>query len=808
MKLGNSIHGETHRARQTSHEPVPGLSGLLDPCVENGGDTIEWDSAILAVDSRRVFGLNPKSAMPSESTPQSAASDSRSADGIAVLLETLRGRIRQYVLWHGLALAAIWLCGSFWLALALDYGPVLLGFPELSRGLRALLLLGMTVVLGWILYAWVFRRFRKKLNAGSLALLLERRFPELQDALVTVVQDPPPRDAEISAILPADQAQATRDHQQMLVTTRRHAEQALQNRSLHEVFNFRPLIGALLVAGLLATSVVGWALSRPEAFSTAVNRVYLLDEHQWPRDCHIEMVGVKVKYSEPVEGVPDLNEPRPFQDRQVQVARAAGLSLLVRAAMPGESSSARKLPRVCEFIYRTAAGQRGRLPMSKIGGARSGYQSYALQGDLLERVTDDIRFYVRGDDHTIGPFDILAVNPPVVISTEIRCQYPAYLVDEASSRFTDRSLPYAAGMKLPIGTRAEVYVELDAPVTEAYLIDGEGKVYEQAFWKDAICRVPLGEIREPVQFGLIIRGGPVFLPRPLRIQVGAETDKPPQITSRLPGIGTAVTPQAKIPVVAEIVDQHGVQATWIELQTPLRDSLAVQQTATEGTLTCEIDLRQLRIASQIPADLPTDPPGEIVLTVIAKDHFNLHGGENVGAGTQHPLEVVSEDRLLRILEREEADQRFRLEQVYQEMLDARSYLERARGSRVNLQAGFEPGDEASLDVATANDSQDRDLRQLFLQRCLLQTQKSMQELAGVAFTFDNIRQQLINNRIDAEDRKQRLNQDVCIPLQILVNRSLPAVESRLQDTERVFRQWNDAGARDPPVEIWCSRSTK
>jgi hypothetical protein len=76
----------------------------------------------------------------------------------------------------------------------------------------------------------------------------------------------------------------------------------------------------------------------------------------------------------------------------------------------------------------------------------------------------------------------------------------------------------------------------------------------------------------------------------------------------------------------------------------------------------------------------------------------------------------------------------------------------------------------------------------------LQTRKSMQEVAGVIDTLRDIREQLINNRIDAEDHKRRLKEEIADPLQKLINRpaemesappgSFLAVEVQLAELER------------------------
>jgi hypothetical protein len=741
--------------------------------------------------------------MNTDRTPLNQPAELAVSPAITAALDSLRGKIRQYVLVHGLMLAVIWLCVSFWLALALDYLPVLLGFAELPRVWRLVMLIGITVILAVILYRWVWSRVRRRLRDESLAMLLERRFPELNDALVTVVQAgwTDGRPAADTTFPAADRA-GQLEQQRMLDEVRTHAERTLKRLSLTHVFNFRPLLLTSLAALLLTTSVSWFAIARQPAFTTALRRLYLLDATRWPRECHIQLVGVRVRYEEPVAGIPEMNQPRAFADDEVTVALAADISLLIRAEMPDPSRPDRRLPGICEFIYRTADGQRGRLPFSKIGGARDGYQAWSVAGDVLERVAGDIRFYVRGGDHTIGPFRIRAIDPPVVTGMFLDCDFPDYLVDPQSSRFTARRVAYTPGMQLPVGTTARLLVETDAAVQQGYVLDAAGGVTGTADRQEQAIAVRLDELQETVEFGLVIRSHEnVFSPRPLKFRIAAEEDKPPQITSSLPGIGTAVTPDARIPVSAEITDKHGVERTWIELETPLTGTIDVTQPATEGSLQAAVDLRQMRITGDIPDDLPTEPASEIALTVVAKDHFDLRGGENIGVGSRHPLELVTADRLLRLLERAEAEQRFRLEQIYQEMSEARGYIGRARtarnasGTGPQSPAGLEPEDQLPATEAATISPEDWDLRQLFVQRALLQVRKSQQEIEGVAFTFDHIRQQLVNNRIDAEDRKLRLQQDVALPLKQVAGDSLPALEKRLLDSELVLQKLIDPASR-------------
>src|SRR3954466_2845916 len=104
------------------------------------------------------------------------------------LLAGLRWRIRLYIWAEGLALAIIWLGAMFWLGFGLDYLPVLIGGSEMPAVPRGMLLAATGIVLAKILYQWIGRRAFVPIGDRSLALLLERRFGQFNDSLVTAVE--------------------------------------------------------------------------------------------------------------------------------------------------------------------------------------------------------------------------------------------------------------------------------------------------------------------------------------------------------------------------------------------------------------------------------------------------------------------------------------------------------------------------------------------------------------------------------------------------------------------------------------------
>ena len=706
---------------------------------------------------------------------------------ISQVLGSLRSKIRRYVLFHGICFALVWLLATFWVVLALDYLPVQIGLPELSRTFRLIFLFVILGVLAWILFRWVYRPAKQRVTRENLAVILERQFPELGDSLATVVSQPTLNDNHELAGLSQDQQQTAGDaHQRLMDETRVRAEQVLGRVALKEVFNYGPLIKVVGVCVLIACSIGWFAVMQPDSFRTAFQRIYLLDSQQWPRDCFVEIVGVRVSHAQLIEGVPQMTAVRPFVDNGLAVASGSRISLLIRAETESKNQPDRRLPEICEMRYRTANGTSGRLPFAKVGGSRNGFQNYALNQDFLESVEQTIEFYVRGDDHRIGPFTIKVVDAPVMLSTGVDCVFPDYLVDEASSRFTPRVLTWTNAMKIPKGTNAELQVQTNRPLQNVYVLDDQNQLVQQIDIAGSAKQFQhsLNKLEDDINFGYLLQDSEgVFSTSVRRIRLTAEIDEAPVVETRLSGIGVAVTVDATIPVEVELSDQHGVQQAWIELQTPVTEPIRIDTSSDEGTWRTEIDLRQLRIGSQIPEDLPTEPSGEVSFALLAQDRFDLDGETNIGSGNLHKLEVVTAGKLLRILEREEADQRIRLEQVYREMTDARAYLVRARNTD-NSQAGFEPGDEKSN---AESDFDDWDLRRLFVKRAILQTQKSLQEVGGIAFTFDDVRLQLINNRVDAQDRVDRIENVISKPLHVLHQSSMPSLEQRLVALDQQVR---------------------
>ena len=128
----------------------------------------------------------------------------------------------------------------------------------------------------------------------------------------------------------------------------------------------------------------------------------------------------------------------------------------------------------------------------------------------------------------------------------------------------------------------------------------------------------------------------------------------------------------------------------------------------------------------------------------------------------------------------------------QEMTETRDLLARlefrAGGSRPTTpaKAGSEPDDEPA-------DSPARQTHVAAAARAgrMTNCRKSTQEVLGLADAFDDIRKQLINNRIDTEELKNRLQAGIADPLRAIADAMFPELERRLEALQAAL---DDAGA--------------
>lgn len=721
----------------------------------------------------------------------------------------LRWRIRTYVWIEGLSVAIVWLCLTFWAGMAIDYLPVLLGSNEMPRAARLLLLVVIAAVLAVILFRWILRRAFVPLANRSLAVLLERRHQQFHDSLITAV--------ELTG-----RADRAADHDPtMLADTEEDALQTLGRVRLSSVFDARPLVFSFFGAIVLAATIGGaYAADRhfndQSLMKLGFERLYLLQDHPWPRNSRIEVVGIQVKRDEEVQTAEGSSSLVEFNERHVKVARGASVSLSVRA-----DAGAKFVPEMCVVHYSTSEGDRGRVNMIRVGQIRDGFQYYRYDGKPFKGIVSSVRFDVVGFDHRERGYEIEVVESPLVVNAELDCVFPDYMVNEELSSWLPRTIPLTTSTQLPRGTKFTLRGEANKPLQQVFLHNSDTDESTTIEPEGTAFEIDIKSLGETLSLEVSLQDADnVMSDRPYRIYVVGVADEAPGVNVRLRGIGGAITPDARVPVRGKIQDDYGLAKAWFDLSVNDGDPKEVElATAGDGSVDASVDFRDQRGTDE---GIKLQPGDKLRLTVKATDQYNLGEAPNTGVGDHYQLDVVTPDQLLSLLEARELGLRKRFEQIQNELTEMRDSLVRVRAEGpVSAAGGDEPEDGKPKEAAAATDEpaggeepSDTDeakdaltrvwsLRLLRSQRAKLQSQKSAQETLGVSASFDDIREELVNNRVDSEDRKERLQTQIIEPLKAIGSAMFPALDEKLdelaQRLEDRSRETVDAAEEDEEV---------
>ena len=383
---------------------------------------------------------------------------------IQQLLQSLRARIKMYVWVEGISLSLIWVTSMFWIGLAMDYLPILVGANELSAVARGILLVIVASAFGYILYRWVFQRAFVTFSDRSMAILLERQFSAFNDSLVTSVTLKKDSVGAATSSDDDDEADGVKSvtySKQMLSDTVESALLSLDGVDVNQVFNKRLLLKRVAIALALIASVILFAVTNKSMADLAMRRLYLLDGEKWERAAHIQIVGVSVIRDDFTGYDFQTPEQLKFTQGHVKVARGAELRILIQA------DGNKQIPERCSFHYETADGISGQRRLIKEGGAPDHDQFFVLADNPIDGISESLEFEIVGHDHRIGPFYIDVVESPEISQVTLNYDYPAYtelLPVEDQDWIPGRT-------SLPLGTSVQLNLLTNKPVQQLHIVD-------------------------------------------------------------------------------------------------------------------------------------------------------------------------------------------------------------------------------------------------------------------------------------------------------------------------------------------------
>jgi hypothetical protein len=673
---------------------------------------------------------------------------------VAKKVSRLRLLVRLYSLAEGLAAVAIVVGLGFWLGLAMDW--LLEPSPAVRVAIEAATAVGVLVV-AW---RYIGRRAIAPLPGDSLALLVERQYPELREGLITTVQAVDFEDADRPDFSRHDYSHVGVSRKLIEATSRRAAE-AVGRVRLRRVFDMRPLARKGSAAVLLLGGIALFALVQRPAFDFWLERLQLSEE-LWPRRVKLTAVGFEDREAAPV----------------VNVARDDDFELVVLAALTDGHTA----PAEVDVRWRQPeVGSRGGGPMLKIGEASPGRDG-AQQYKYNVKVTSDLEFDVIGGDDRIRNLRLHAVERPAVTRVWLEVEYPKYMQREP------RSIPVSGRAELPEGARAVCKLEANKPLASVTVRDAA----EQANLATDLAKDQPRQFSFPIEPAKADRAFLITMHDkdgvenrdPFRLALAVAPDQPPEVSIQLRGIGTAVTPQATIPLAGHVTDDYGLDEAWFEYQidegqNDRRPLSTAPDGLTDLPMTDRFDLAEADPETKRPR-VAVQPGQKLALAVKARDAYDLAEQPHIGSSQRFLLDVVTPSELRALLEKRELGLRQRFEAIHEKMVSTRELLDRIDLAAAAQEADDNPGDPNSAGGDLPNASgraRERDHSRIAGARQSA-TQLAF-ETSGVAEGFDDIVAELINNRVDTEELKERLEQGIAEPLKAISGELLPRVEQRL-----------------------------
>ena len=677
-------------------------------------------------------------------------------------LRSLRRALWTYVVVDGIATTVTALLLLFWLDLGLDR------FFEFSRLSRSVLLIGFFGLLVYIVWLRILRRLRNGPDDRQLALVFEHFEPGLDESLITAVELDEPVGGE--TFDPDLYRQSVRQ-----------AGAGLKSIDIRKFFRYGRLWSRIAVAVILLAMIGGFCVRYAETAELWFSRNILLSDRDWPRRSRLVVEG--------------------FHDGRVRIGRGDSFTLTVRAdtGMPLIPETIRLRLGNRESGYRTVLVDQFRIDTLNGTEWRTFSHTFA---EMLETLP----LSIRGADTTLDDLEIEVVPPPMLTGIRLHQKFPAYM-DRP-----DRTVSPGSRVTIPDGVSVTIEAETNKPLKKATVTPD--KEDPRSIDAEAVpLRYSMENLRNDVRLDFQLEDTDLLRNRqPIRFDFTILKDRPPTVTARLDGIGSAITPNAVLPVLGELADDYGlatvrfrysVEQDKIE-ETPVEETENAIKTD-EGS----VDIGGIGAMQTLfslnehfsVSDSTVNPGDKLSLWIEATDRFDLDGEPGqTGLGQRWTLEIVPPERLRSLLEVREISLRQRFEVLIGEVeltknlveeivLDAPEELVR-EAEALALPESDETAEETQrrreelemkrktlLETISKEQS---DAGRYNISRVLRDTQKETYEIRTIIESFRLIRAEMVNNRIFTDDDQNRLDRGIVTPMQALVDTDFPDIDQGVE----------------------------
>ena len=635
------------------------------------------------------------------------------ASRIEARLSELRRLIRSSVLLRGAALGLMAIVGVAILSFIVDR------MFRLSLFGRAAAFLVYAGALAWIVWRLVVRPLRFVLTEDVLADLLERKFPQFYDTVRSAVDFR--RNAGVLRELPGQGEMDAEPDIQITMKREviREASEKMSELDVGELVDSSRVVETVIWG--CAVFVLGIVLSAVSSstFNTWFRRNLLFGDVEWP--CRTLLVVEGFAGDVPTRGVP----------------RGDPLIIRVRAL--------REVPiRVRIRISYERETQRFNL---------------AREGDAVfvhdhPEVSEPFEFVVEGGDFRSPVHRVLVKERPEVEKLRVILDHPAY------TRKARQTVEGDIGeLTIPQGTRLNVEGLATKPLEKASL-ETEGKTVELRISPDEPRHFSGGYLPEAGGTVTVHLQDTEGVPpnQWMRFAVTSVPDRMPTVAARAEGIGSMITPNARIPFKVKATDDYAVTALGVD-----HEILAEKEQPVKGSSPFPA-IEERQVVEEEPAleiePLKIVPERRLDVHIFAIDNDGLHGPKKGYAATQSFL-VVTPEKLLEEFLRREEEQRLILERAIVDERNIRDTSYRLVDESWKIEGPLK-----------------EDAVQQMISMAKMERQISRQ-MTGISGAMRLILDEMRNNRIAEAEETERLAGAIIGPLGELSERLLPAAATRI-----------------------------
>lgn len=742
---------------------------------------------------------------------------------VRTLMRRVKLRLRRDAILSGFLFLVCCAVIVFWATTTLDFGWFQLQKLELPVGLRAILLAVLLPSGLLLLAARVMFPLFRRLRDSDIALLVERRFPQFQDRLITTV--------ESSKGIPDDGPLV----KPMLERTAREADSMASKVASDDVFDASRLKRLSLFSSGLMLSVAVFGIASPQSLTRWWNAFVRCDEIYYQRTTDLVLHAVSQPGDRRIAFKP-IDGQSVDEQQQLTYRHSRGADLELEMTVPDggprEGLSWRVPDRVRVDLIR-ADGSRSRTYVSATSERTFRFVVTRLQ----EPVEIEL---LAGDYRTRMPYRVEVVNPPGIDQVQVFCTYPEYT---GWNQLRERTLTITGSeIQLPIGTSFEFVAGSSKPLQAVRIVSDHFELSgdrdssrlmlrdEQASANSDSAALLSADGRQIIARMVIV--APVtntpdapaavsdadstsevdnsvlqipsnaslrfFLhdeddvmsgsPETLRVQ--GIPDGPPVIIAQMKGVGNAVTRLARIPVAGRIRDDYGLKSASFEFLVDDESTWRPRPfRQVPGVNATDFDLQRsddeaFEVFDLQPLEL-TDGQ-TLTLSVVASDD-NRMPGPAVTRSEPLLFRIVSNEELLSLLYTREISLRNRFEEVIAQLEEVRDDLQ--FHSDVARRVDAAAAAATAEDRASLNTSATRSGNNL---------RRQTNELNSIVEGFEEIAEQLENNAIPQQPWKV-MRELIVAPLQQVTDEMIPTAD-------RAVSAFRVAAMDSQPSEVLVNRS--